>query len=63
MYAALSEESLRRFDTGLQLRRRDELGAVSNPPSPEAQMTVEFTHSGYRITIEQRGAAEFGHIT
>ncbi len=29
----------------------------SNPPLPEAQMTVEFTYSGYRITVEQNGAA------
>lgn len=35
----------------------------SNPPSPEAQMTVEFTYSGYRITVEQSGAAEFVHVT
>lgn len=35
----------------------------SNPPSPEAQMVVEFTYSGYRITIEQSGAAEFLHVT
>ncbi len=35
----------------------------SNPPSPEAQMTVEFTYSGYRITVEQSGTAEFIKVT
>jgi hypothetical protein len=35
----------------------------SNPPSSEAQMTVEFTYSGYRITVEQSGAAQFVQIT
>ncbi|AGB16018.1 hypothetical protein Halru_1406 [Halovivax ruber XH-70] len=35
----------------------------SNPPSPEAQITVEFTYSGYRITVEQSGAAEFVQVT
>ena len=35
----------------------------SNPPEPEAQVTVEFTYSGYRITVEQSGAAEFVHVT
>jgi hypothetical protein len=35
----------------------------SNPPSPEAQMTVEFTYSGYRITVEQSGAAKFVQVT
>ncbi|WP_313692290.1 HalOD1 output domain-containing protein [Halorarum halobium] len=35
----------------------------SNPPSPEAQMTVEFTYSGYRITVEQSGTAEFVQVT
>lgn len=35
----------------------------SNPPKPEAQMTVEFTYSGYRITVEQSGAAEFVRVT
>lgn len=34
----------------------------SNPPAPEAQMTVEFTYSGYRITVEQSGAAKFVHV-
>lgn len=38
-------------------------GLYSNPPAPEAQMTVEFTYCGYRITIEQSGAAEFVHVT
>lgn len=35
----------------------------SDPPEPEAQMTVEFTYSGYRITVEQSGAAKFVHVT
>ncbi|MWV65441.1 hypothetical protein GRS48_11520 [Halorubrum sp. JWXQ-INN 858] len=35
----------------------------SNPPAPEAQMTVEFTYSGYRITVEQSGTAKFVHVT
>lgn len=35
----------------------------STPPSPEAQMTVAFTYSGYRITVEQSGAAEFVRVT
>lgn len=35
----------------------------SDPPSSEAQITVEFTYSGYRITIEQNGATEFVHVT
>jgi len=34
----------------------------SNPPKPEAQMTVEFTYSGYRITVKQSGAAEFVNV-
>lgn len=35
----------------------DEL--FSTPPSPEAQMQVEFSYEGYRITIDQDGVAEF----
>ncbi|WP_252699653.1 HalOD1 output domain-containing protein [Natronosalvus vescus] len=38
-------------------------GLYSNPPEPEAQITVEFTYCGYRITVEQSGAAEFVHVT
>ena len=38
-------------------------GLYSNPPSLEAQVTVEFTYSGYRITVEQSGVAEFVHVT
>ena len=34
----------------------------SDPPSPEAQMQVEFSYEGYRITIEQDGAAKFVKI-
>ncbi len=30
-----------------------------NPPSPEAQITVEFTYRGYRSTVERSGAAQF----
>jgi len=29
----------------------------------QRQMTVEFTYSGYRITIEQSGTAEFVKVT
>lgn len=55
----------------LEEKRADELTPIhdcidgmlselySNPPSAEAQMAVEFTYSGYRITIEQNGTAEF----
>ncbi|PSQ27796.1 hypothetical protein BRD03_06160 [Halobacteriales archaeon QS_9_68_17] len=39
------------------------LNLYSNPPKPGAQMTVEFTYSDYRITVEQSGAAEFVHVT
>ncbi|WP_262177955.1 HalOD1 output domain-containing protein [Haloarcula laminariae] len=35
----------------------------SNPPEPEAQMTVEFTYGGYRITVEQSGTAEFIRVS
>lgn len=38
-------------------------GFYSNPPAPEAQMTVEFTYYGYRITVEQSGAVKFVHVT
>jgi pimeloyl-ACP methyl ester carboxylesterase len=31
----------------------------STPPDPGAQVQVEFTFEGYRITIEQDGTAEF----
>lgn len=31
----------------------------STPPDPEAQMTVEFSYSTYRITIEQDGSIAF----
>lgn len=34
----------------------------SNPPASEAQMTIEFTYSGYRITVEQSGTAEFVQV-
>ncbi|WP_178918348.1 HalOD1 output domain-containing protein [Natronomonas gomsonensis] len=35
----------------------------SNPPSPEAQLTITFTYEGYRITVEQNGRAEFVKVT
>lgn len=38
-------------------------GFYSNPPAPEAQMTIEFTYCGYRITVEQSGAVVFVHVT
>lgn len=31
----------------------------SEPPAPEAQVAVEFSYQGYRITVEQDGSAEF----
>lgn len=31
----------------------------SKPPSPDAQMAVEFSYETYRVTIEQNGAARF----
>jgi len=31
----------------------------SVPPAPEAQVRVEFSYEGYRITVEQNGHAEF----
>ncbi|MFC6725262.1 HalOD1 output domain-containing protein [Halobium palmae] len=52
-------------------RRADELTATyrcidgvlgnlfSEPPSPDAQMEVTFTYEGYRVTVEQDGAAKF----
>lgn len=37
-------------------------GLYSNPPAPEAQMTIKFTYSGYRIRVDQSGTAEFSNI-
>lgn len=31
----------------------------SQPPSPEAQMQVEFSYATFRITVHQDGLAEF----
>jgi hypothetical protein len=31
----------------------------SNPPSPDAQVQVEFTYEDYRITVDQDGTARF----
>lgn len=31
----------------------------SDPPAPEAQMTIEFSYKTYRITVEQGGTATF----
>ncbi|ELY94156.1 hypothetical protein C483_03290 [Natrialba hulunbeirensis JCM 10989] len=31
----------------------------SQPPSPEAQMAVEFSYKSYRITVEQDATATF----
>ncbi|WP_435344846.1 HalOD1 output domain-containing protein [Haloarchaeobius sp. HRN-SO-5] len=31
----------------------------ADPPSPDAQLRIEFTYEGYRITVEQSGAATF----
>lgn len=35
----------------------------SDPPAPEAQMEIEFSYEGYRITIEQNGNAAFVETT
>ncbi|WP_135821388.1 HalOD1 output domain-containing protein [Halostella litorea] len=35
----------------------------SEPPAPEAQLKVEFSYEGYRITVEQDGHAEFVKTT
>lgn len=34
----------------------------SDPPSQEAQLVVEFTYEGYRITIEQDGTARIVQV-
>jgi len=34
----------------------------SDPPSPEAEMVVEFTYEGYRITVEQDGTTELFEV-
>ncbi|WP_415383470.1 HalOD1 output domain-containing protein [Halosimplex sp. TS25] len=34
----------------------------SNPPSPEAQIQVEFTYESYRITVDQDGSARFVRV-
>lgn len=31
----------------------------SNPPAPDAQLEVTFSYEGFRITVEQNGAARF----
>ena len=31
----------------------------AEPPAPDAQLAVEFTYEGYRITVEQDGTATF----
>jgi hypothetical protein len=31
----------------------------SDPPAPEAQIMIEFTYGGYRITVKQDGTARF----
>jgi len=35
----------------------------SNPPSPEAQMEIEFSYETYRVTVEQNGNAKFVKTT
>lgn len=35
----------------------------STPPAPEAQVRVEFSYEGYRITVDQDGYAEFVKTT
>lgn len=34
----------------------------SNPPSPGAEVEVNFTYEGYRVTVEQNGTATFVRI-
>jgi len=34
----------------------------TNPPAPEAQVSIEFTYAGYRITLHQDGAATFRKV-
>lgn len=34
----------------------------SNPPSPEAQMKVEFLYEGYHITVEQNGSVQLVQV-
>ena len=31
----------------------------STPPSPEAQLQIEFSYEGYRVTVDQDGTARF----
>ncbi|WP_121820445.1 HalOD1 output domain-containing protein [Halostella salina] len=35
----------------------------SEPPAPGAQVQVEFTYEGYRVTVEQDGSAQFIRVT
>ena len=35
----------------------------SDPPDPEAQVQVQFTYEGYRVTVEQNGSCEFVKVT
>lgn len=35
----------------------------SNPPSPEAEVILEFSYEGYRITLNQDSHATFRKIT
>ncbi|WP_123621998.1 HalOD1 output domain-containing protein [Halorubrum sp. CSM-61] len=39
------------------------LNLYSDPPAPEAQMSVEFTYNGYRITVEQSGTVKFVRVS
>lgn len=34
----------------------------SDPPAPEAQLSIEFSYEGYRIKVEQDGTATFVKI-
>ncbi|WP_459190719.1 HalOD1 output domain-containing protein [Halosimplex sp. J119] len=34
----------------------------STPPAPEAQIQVEFSYEGYRITVDQDGDARFVRV-
>lgn len=45
----------------------DQMGGVldrmfSTSPAPDAQLVVQFSYHGYRITIEQNGRAKFAKL-
>ena len=34
----------------------------SDPPSPDARIRISFSYEGYRVTVEQDGAATFERV-